>query len=98
MEKTPGFHSVPNSATSIATTVSEELIPTQQRQQGSAATQITLLQVPQLEQKQKKSVHFLATSTSTTTLPNPETSKRLRPELNHSSICLDQTKWIRNQV
>ena len=80
MEKTPGFHSVPNSATSIATTVPDELIPTQQRQQGSAATQIRPLQVPQFEQK--KRVHFLATSTSTTTLPNPETSKRLRPELN----------------
>ena len=86
MEKTPGFHSQPNSTTSIATTVSDELIPTQkstlkQPEAGtSTVTTTETLQIPTLEQK--KSVHFLNTSTSTTTLPNPDSIKRLRPELN----------------
>ena len=39
--------------------------------------------VPQITQlTNKKSVHFLTTSTSTTTLQNQETPRRLRPELN----------------
>ena len=49
-------------------------IPTQQ-----LATQLNSLQVPNLDRK--KSVHFLTTSTSITTLPN-EKVIRLRPELN----------------
>ena len=69
-----GFHSQPNSSTSLATTISEEIIPTQQ-----LATQFNSLQVPNLDKK--KSVHFLTTATSTTTLPN-EKVIRLRPELN----------------
>ena len=88
MEKTPGFYSQPNSTTSIATTVSDELIPTQQlrsNQQNieagtSTGTTTDTLKVPTLESK--KSVHFLTTATSTTTLPNPDSIKRLRPELN----------------
>ena len=91
MEKTEGFYSQPNSATSIATTVSDELIPTQKpaepetsnQSRDQSRDQSTSLTVPQnTPLTGKKSVHFLTTSTSTTTLPNPETPRRLRPELN----------------
>ena len=88
MEKTPGFYSQPNSTTSIATTVSDELIPTQKTRSNqpnieagtSTGTTTDTLQIPNLESK--KSVHFFTTATSTTTLPNSDSIKRLRPELN----------------
>ena len=76
---------------SIATTVSDELIPTQKsakpetsnQSRDQSRDQSTSLTVPQnTPLTGKKSVHFLTTSTSTTTLPNPETPRRLRPELN----------------
>ena len=70
-----GFHSQPNSTTSLATTISEEIISTQQ-----LATQFNSLQVPNNIDR-KKSGHFLTTATSTTTLPN-EKIIRLHPELN----------------
>ena len=85
MEKTEGFYSQPNSTTSIATTVSDELIPTQKSAvpNPDKKEQSTSLEVPQGSQLgNRKSVHFLTTATSTTTLPNPDTLKRLRPELN----------------
>ena len=87
MEKTEGFYSQPNSTTSLATTVSDELIPTQKSATSvtnpETKDQSTSLTVPQTTQlASKKSVHFLTTATSTTTLPNPDTQRRLRPELN----------------
>ena len=87
MEKTEGFYSQPNSTTSLATTVSDELIPTQKSATSATnpetkdqSTSLTVSQNTQLASK--KSVHFLTTATSTTTLPNPDTPRRLRPELN----------------
>ena len=74
-KKEEGFYSQTNSATSIATTISEEIIPTQR-----LASTLKTLEIPK-QPEHKRSVHFLTTSTSTTTLP-PEKIIRLRPELN----------------
>ena len=90
-----GFYSQQNSNTSILTTESENLL---------APTQI---EVPVLQQQRTtqllssaagrlnptKSVQFLTTSTSTTTLPNPDPIRRLRPELNTLlSVLIKQTR------
>ena len=68
--------------------MSDELIPTQKpannpETMDQSRDQSISLTVPQNTQlTNKKSVHFLTTATSTTTLPNPDTPRRLRPELN----------------
>ena len=96
MEKTEGFYSQPNSTTSLATTVSDELIPTQKPATNpETRDQSTSLTVPQDTQlTKKKSVHFLTTATSTTTVPNPDTLRRLRPELNTLlSVLIKQNRF-----
>ena len=72
----PTFHSQPASPSESRTTTDSEQIIT-----GEQLSQ-------QLQLKHTKSVHFLNTSTSTTTLPEKEPIKKLRPELNTLLTCM----------
>ena len=95
MANREGFYSQNNSDTSISTTESEHLIPLsqQQKKKQEETTQLLSLTAKQLEPK--KSVHFLTTATSTTTLPTPEPIKRLRPKLNTLlSVLIKQTSAV----
>ena len=88
MDKTQGtiptFHSQPASPSeSQTTTESDQLI-----------TPLELSQ--QLNLSTRKSVHFLTTSTSTTTLPEKDPIKKLRPELNTLLTCM--IKQVRTSV
>ena len=72
----PTFHSQPASPSeSLTTTDSEQIITGEQLSQ-------------QLQLKHTKSVHFLNTSTSTTTLPIKEPIKKLRTKLNTLLTCM----------
>ena len=95
MAEQEGFYSQTNSYTSIVTTESDILLvpPTQINigSQKDKTTQLLITASKKLEQK--KSIHFLTTSASTTTLPSPEPIKRLRPELNTLlSVFIKQTR------
>ena len=60
MEKTPGFHSQPNSTTSIATTVSDELIPTQKstlKQPEAGTSTVTTTETLQIPTWNKRRVY-----------------------------------------
>ena len=81
---TPTFHSHPASPSeSQTTTESDQLISPEELSQ-------------QLKLSNTKSVHFLTTSTSKTTLPEKDQIKKLRPELNTLLTCM--IKQIRTSV
>ena len=90
MEKTEGFYSQPNSTTSIATTTSilmnsqKSASPNHDKKDQSISLEVP----PQIGNR--KSVQLLTTATSTTTLSNPDTLKRLRPELNTKETCKEE--------
>ena len=96
--ETEGFFSQQNSATSIVTTDSENLLaPTQilvnNTPVNSTAQTTALLSTAANKLEPKKSVHFLTTATSTTSLPSQEPIRRLRPELNTLlSVLIKQTR------
>ena len=77
------FHSQPPSRSSSHESTSDILIPPQELSQKLKILDTT------------KSVHFLTTATSTTTLPDKEPIKRLRPELSTLLTCLiKQTRSV----
>ena len=95
MANREGFYSQNNSDTSISTTKSEHLIPFSQQQKKKQEETTKLLSLTAKQVEPKKSVHFLTTATSTTTLPTPEPIKRLRPELNTLlSVLIKQTRAV----
>ena len=89
MDKNPStavqtFHSQPPSRSSSHESTPDILISTQE-----------LSQKLQKNLDTTKSVHFLTTATSTTTLPDKEPIKRLRPELSTLLTCLiKQTRSV----
>ena len=95
MAEQEGFYSQTNSNTSFVNTESDNLLapPTQINVGSQKEKTAELLTKATKKLEQKKSVHFLTTSTSTTTLPSPEPIRRLRPELNTLlSVLIKQTR------